>query len=157
VDLFGGAKLWSGAALYVNGEMWQGFGFSDVHGVEGFPNGDAFKVGTKVPNVTFARVFLRQTIGLGGEQEIVTDDSLHLAGRVDVLRVTLTLGKLSAKDIFDNNAYANDPRTQFLSWNFLANAAWDFPALDYQFIHHPAFNRDSGPVSVISARVHFDF
>jgi high affinity Mn2+ porin len=35
---------------------------------------------------------------------------------------------MSAKDIFDNNSYANDPRTQFLNWALMANEAWDFPA-----------------------------
>jgi high affinity Mn2+ porin len=29
--------------------------------------------------------------------------------------------------------------------------------LDYQFIVNPAYNRDRGPVSVISARVHSEF
>ena len=54
--------------------------------------------------------------------------SSHLAGKQDVSRLTLTLGKFSAKDIFDNNAYANDPRTQFMNWAFMANEAWDYPA-----------------------------
>ena len=97
-------------------------------GVEAFPNGEGFRLGTKVPNVTFARLFIRQTIGLGGEEERVEDDQLHLAGKQDVSHVTLTLGKVSAKDIFDNNAYANDPRTQFMNWAFMANEAWDYPA-----------------------------
>jgi high affinity Mn2+ porin len=35
---------------------------------------------------------------------------------------------MSVKDIFDNNAYANDPRTQFMNWAFMANEAWDYPA-----------------------------
>ena len=47
------------------------------------------------------------------------DDQLTLAGKQDVSRLTLTLGKMSVKDIFDNNAYANDPRTQFMSWSFM--------------------------------------
>jgi high affinity Mn2+ porin len=34
---------------------------------------------------------------------------------------------MSAKDIFDNNAYANDPRTQFMNWGLMANEAWDYP------------------------------
>jgi high affinity Mn2+ porin len=114
--------------------MWQGFGLSKTFGVEGFPNGEAFKVGTKVPNVNTARLFLRQTIGFGGEKEIVEDDPLSLAGQQDVSRLTLTLGRMSAKDIFDNNAYANDPRTQFMSWAFMANEAWDYPADPLGFI-----------------------
>ena len=35
---------------------------------------------------------------------------------------------MSVKDILDNNAYANDPRTQFMSWALMANEAWDYPA-----------------------------
>jgi high affinity Mn2+ porin len=108
--------------------MWQGFGFSNTRGVEGFPNGEAFRSGTGVPNVVFARVFLRLVIGLGGEQQLVGDEPLFLAGKQDVSRIILTVGKFSAKDIFDNNAYANDPRTQFMSWSLMANEAWDYPA-----------------------------
>jgi high affinity Mn2+ porin len=128
LDLLAGRRLWQGAEFHIDGLMWQGFGFNNTLGAEGFPNGEAFRLGTEVPNVTFSRMFVRQTIGLGGEQENVEDDDLQLAGKRDVSRITLTLGKLSAKDIFDNNAYANDPRTQFLNWSFMANEAWDFPA-----------------------------
>jgi len=53
---------------------------------------------------------------------------LQLAGLQDVSRVTLTVGRFSVKDIFDSNAYSNDPRTQFMSWAFMANEAWDYPA-----------------------------
>jgi len=128
LDLYAGVRLWRGADVHVDGLMWQGFGLSKTLGVEGFPDGEAFRLGTKVPNVTFARLFVRQTFGLGGEPEAVQDDALDLAGKVDAERLTLTLGKLSAKDIFDNNAYANDPRTQFMNWALMANEAWDFPA-----------------------------
>lgn len=127
-DLTGGVRLWRGAAAFADALVWQGFGLGNAAGVEAFPNGEAFKVGTQPPNVTMARLFVRQTFGLGGEQESVEDDTLELAGRRDVSRLTFTAGKLSAKDIFDNNAYANDPRTQFLDWSLMANNAWDYPA-----------------------------
>ncbi len=126
-DLLLGMRLWRGAEFHVDGLMWQGFGFADTRGVDGFPNGEAFRLGTKVPNVNFSRVFVRQTIGLGGEQETVEDEQLQLAGKRDVSRITLTLGRMSAKDIFDNNAYANDSRTQFMNWALMANEAWDYP------------------------------
>ncbi len=128
LDLLAGARLWHGAEAHVDGLVWQGFGLSKTVGAEGFPNGEAFRVGTKVPNVTFSRAFIRQTIGLGGEQENIEDGQLSLAGKQDIRRITLTLGKVSAKDIFDNNAYSNDPRTQFMNWSLMANEAWDFPA-----------------------------
>src|SRR5436305_14191045 len=108
--------------------MWEGSGLGKTVGAEAFPNGEAFKLGTKVPNVNFARVFLRQNVGFGGEEESVEDDPLHLSGKQDVSRLTLTLGRMSPKDIFDNNLYANDPRTQFMNWAFMANEAWDYPA-----------------------------
>ena len=127
MDLYTGLRLWPGAELHADGLMWQGFGLSDALGAEAFPNGEAFRSGTKVPDVNLARFFIRETIGLGGEQEDVADDQLDLAGKEDISRITLTVGKLSAKDIFDNNAYANDPRTQFLSWAYMANEAWDYP------------------------------
>jgi high affinity Mn2+ porin len=128
LDLMAGVRLWPGAEAHVDGMTWQGYGLSTALGVEGFPNGEAFRLGTDLPKATFSRLFVRQTIGLGGEQESVADDALHLAGQQDVSRVTLTVGKMSAKDIFDNNTYANDPRTQFMSWALMANEAWDYPA-----------------------------
>lgn len=128
LDVLFGVRLWRQAELHVDGMMWQGFGFSQTLGVEGFPNGEAFRLGTEVPNVNFSRVFIRQTFGLGGEQEQVEDDFLQLAGKRDISRLTLTAGRMSAKDIFDNNRYANDPRTQFMSWSLMANEAWDYPA-----------------------------
>jgi high affinity Mn2+ porin len=38
-------------------------------------------------------------------------------------------------------------------------AAWKTVhiTLDYQFVNHPAFNRDRGPVSVLGARLHWQF
>jgi high affinity Mn2+ porin len=128
LDLYAGVRLWRGAEAHVDGLMWQGFGLSKTLGVEGFPNGEAFRLGSDMPNVTFARLFIRQTIGLGGEQETIEDGQLQLAGKQDLSRLTLTVGKLSAKDIFDNNTYANDPRTQFMNWALMANEAWDYPA-----------------------------
>lgn len=128
LDLMAGVRLWSGAEAHVDGLMWQGFGLADTLGVEGFPNGEAFRLGTDEPNGAITRLFIRQIIGLGGEQEDVPDDQFTLAGKQDVSRLTFTLGRFSAKDIFDNNAYANDPRTQFMNWGLMANEAWDYPA-----------------------------
>ena len=111
LDLMAGVRLWRGAEAHIDGLMWQGFGLNNVLGLEGFPSGEAYRIGTKLPNGTIARLFIRQTIGFGGEQEDVSDDQLQLAGKRDISRLTFTLGRFSAADIFDNNAYANDPRT----------------------------------------------
>ena len=106
--------------------MWQGFGLSQTFGVEAFPNGDAYKAGTETPNFMFARLFIRQTIGLGGEQEDVPDDQLTLAGKQDISRLTFTLGRFSPLDICDNNTYAHDPHTQFMNWAMMGNLTWDY-------------------------------
>ena len=127
LDLTAGVRLWQGAEAHIDGLMWQGYGVGQTLGVVGFPNGEGFRLGTSVPNVNIPRIFVRQTIGFGGEQEDVQDDQFTLAGKVDVSRLTITLGKMSVKDIFDNNAYANDPRTQFMNWALMANEAWDYP------------------------------
>ena len=74
-----------------------------------FPSAEAYKIGSRTGNICPARVFLRQTFGLGGDQEPVADDALHLGGRQDVSRITLTVGEISVLDIFDQNSYAGDP------------------------------------------------
>lgn len=127
-DLTGGVRLWAGASAFADAMVWQGYGFGNSVGIEAFPNGEAFRLGNSAPNITMSRVFVRQDFGLGGEQETVEDGAFQLAGRRDISRITLTAGKLSAKDLFDNNTYSNDPRTQFLNWSLMANNAWDYPA-----------------------------
>jgi high affinity Mn2+ porin len=126
LDLYAGARLWRGAEAHIDVLMWQGFGLSKTVGIEGFPNGDGYKAGTEIPNFMAARLFIRQTIGLGGEQQEVPDGPLTLAGRQDVSRLTFTIGRFSPLDICDNNTYAGDPHTQFLNWAMMGNLTWDY-------------------------------
>jgi high affinity Mn2+ porin len=126
LDLFAGARLWRGAELHADGLVWQGFGLSQTYGIESFPNGDAYKAGTHAPNFTFAHLFVRQAFGLGGGQEAASDDQLALAGRQDISRFTVTVGRFTPKDLFDDNAYANDPHRQFMNWSLMANTTWDY-------------------------------
>jgi high affinity Mn2+ porin len=99
LDLFAGVRLWRGAEAHVDGLMWQGFGLSKTFGIEAFPDSDAYKLGTEIPYLMFAHLFIRQTIGLGGEQEAVPDDMLTLAGEQDISRLTFTIGKFTPLDI----------------------------------------------------------
>lgn len=128
VDFFGGVRLWPGAEAHIDALIWQGFGLSGTEGIEAFPSGEAYRLGTKVPNIALARLFIRQTINLGGDTQIIDDGPLQLAGKQDANRVVLTLGEISALDVFDNNTYAHDPTTQFFNWAFVGNEAWDYPA-----------------------------
>lgn len=126
--LFAGARLWHGAEFYVNPELVAGNGFSHTLGVAGFPNGEIYRVSDPVPTLFVARLFLRQTFSLGGERERVEPDQNQLGGIYDQHRITLTLGKFGLTDLFDDNAYSHDPRTQFLNWSIIDNGAWDYAA-----------------------------
>ncbi|MBV9522615.1 MAG: carbohydrate porin [Alphaproteobacteria bacterium] len=126
---FLGSRLpWQGGELYFNPEFNQGGGLSHTFGLAGFPNGEAQKAGSHLPKFNVARLFLRQTFGLGGEQEFIEGDANQLAGNQDISRVTITAGKLSIPDLFDNNAYSHDPRTQFLNWSLMDAGAYDYAA-----------------------------
>ena len=126
--LFLGARLWRGAEIYADPEVIKGRGLSGVLGIAGFPNGDVARVGNGDWKLYHARLFLRQTFGLGGEQESIEADQHQLAGVQDARRVVINVGNFSAADFFDDNAYSHDPRTQFLNWSLMANGAWDYPA-----------------------------
>jgi high affinity Mn2+ porin len=51
-----------------------------------------------------SRVFLKQTVGLGGEQEFIDDGLNQIAGPQDISRRTIYAGKLAVNDLFDNTA-----------------------------------------------------
>lgn len=128
VDLYLGARVWSGGEIYFNPEYYQGFGLGNTHGIAAFPNSEAYKVGQKIGDIFIAHLFLRQTFGFGGEQEQLESDQLQLAEKVDVSRLTITIGRLSVGDQFDANAYAHNGRTQFLNWALVDNGAFDYAA-----------------------------
>jgi high affinity Mn2+ porin len=121
-----GVRLWEGAEFYINPELMQGFGFNGVSGIAGFTNGEAQKSNFPAPRMNVARVFLRQTFGLGGEQETINDGPNQLAGKQDISRITVTAGKFAVTDAFDGNVYANDPRTTFLNWNIYGGGSYDW-------------------------------
>jgi high affinity Mn2+ porin len=126
--LFLGYSPWMGGEIYYDPEITQGTGLSGTQGIAGFPNGEATHASGTAPSYDTARLFLRQTFGLGGETEKIDDDENQLAVTEDVDRVVLTIGRLAATDVFDDNAYSHDPRTQFLNTALMDCGAWDFPA-----------------------------
>src|SRR6185437_4622211 len=117
---------WEGGEFYVNPELMQGFGLSDARGLAAFPNGEAQKSSFPYPRINVARVFLRQTFGFGGEQEKLEDGPNQIAGKQDISRLTVTVGKLAVPDYFGQNTYANDPRTTFINWNMYGNGSYDW-------------------------------
>src|ERR1700674_577099 len=123
---FIGWRPWESTEIYVNPELMQGFGLSDTVGLAGFPHGEAQKSNFPMPRLNVARVFLRRTFGLGGEQETIEDGPNQLGGKQDISRITVTAGKFAVTDIFDVNAFAGDPRTTFLNWNIYGGGSYDW-------------------------------
>jgi high affinity Mn2+ porin len=126
--VFVGRRLWQGAEIFFNPELAQGFGLASTLGLGGFSNGEAQKAGTTIPRIRAQRYFLRQTIGFGGEQERVEDSANQFAGKRDIDRITLTIGRFAIGDMFDANSYAHDPRVDFMNWAIWSSGAYDFPA-----------------------------
>lgn len=56
------------------------------------------------------------------------DGPNQLPGKSDIDRITLIVGRFAIGDFFDNNAYAHDPRADFMNWALWSSAAYDFPA-----------------------------
>jgi high affinity Mn2+ porin len=123
---FLGYKPWEGTELYFSPEPFQGFGLSGTHGIAGFPDNEAQKAGYDFPHYYTARLFMRQTFGLGGEPEDLADGPNQVAGKADISRVTFTFGKLAIPDLFDNNTYAHDARTSFMNYALVDGGAFDY-------------------------------
>ena len=126
--LFLGAKLWEGASVYFNPEIAGGRGISSALGIAGFTNGECFRIGNPEPAVYVARAYIKQYISLSKDYTTVADDKNQVEERVPDKRITITAGKFSIADMFDNNSYSHDPRSQFLNWSLMNNGDWDYPA-----------------------------
>jgi high affinity Mn2+ porin len=127
--LFLGLRPWTGGELYLNPELDRGLGLSDTLGAAGFPSGAAYKVGHHSAYGRLQRAFLRQVLALGdapGQPQAAGAN--QLAGPRPADKLTLTLGKFSAVDVFDGNAYAHDPRADFLNWSVIDAGAFDYAA-----------------------------
>jgi high affinity Mn2+ porin len=128
LTMFAGARLWTGAELWVNPEGDQGFGLNNTLGVAGFSSGEAYKVGANQPYFRLPRAFVRQTLNFGDLSESVEAGANQFGGYRSPDRLVLTLGKFSVVDIFDTNRYAHDPRGDFLNWSVVDAGSFDYAA-----------------------------
>jgi len=126
--VFLGLRPWAGAELFFQPETIQSQDLSHLSGLGGLSNGENQKGGGPVPTVYRARAFLRQTIALGGELSTVDSGANQLGGPVASRRLVVTAGNFAWADVFDNNAFSHDPRTQFLNWAFMSYGASDYAA-----------------------------
>jgi high affinity Mn2+ porin len=140
--LFVGRKLWRGASLFFNPEIAGGRGvghrdpqalydetlYTPAVGIAGFPNGETFRIGSPKPALYVARLYLEQIIPLGDGYAEIQSEANQLKQRLPQSRVVITAGKFSIADMFDNNRYSHDPRTDFLNWSLMSHGSWDYPA-----------------------------
>ena len=138
LTLYFGFRPWKGGEVWLDPELDQGFGLSDTVGVAGFPSGEAYKVGKSTPYLKLPRLFLRQTVDLGGDRVKVDPDQTVLAGTESANRLVLTVGKFSVVDIFDTNRYAHDPRGDFMNWALIDTGTYDYAADAWGFTYGAA-------------------
>jgi high affinity Mn2+ porin len=145
VTLYAGLRLWSGAEVWVNPEIDQGFGLSNTLGVAGFTSGEAYKVGASVPYARIPRMFVRQTINLGGSSDKVEGDINQFAGTQTADRLVFTVGKFAVTDVFDTNKYAHDPRKDFMNWAIVDTGTFDYAADAWGYTYGAAAEWYQGP------------
>ena len=126
--LFLGLRLASDTELYFDPELAGGRGFSATNGIANFPNGEITRVTAAAPKPYIARLYVTHDFGFGTTREIVRGQANELAGSRPMTRYSVTVGRFSIADFFDNNRYTHDPRTQFMGWAVMYNGAWDYPA-----------------------------
>jgi high affinity Mn2+ porin len=126
--LFAGAALWDGGAVYIDPEIDQGFGLSDTIGVAGFPSGEAYKIGDATPYFRLQRLFFRQSFDLGGDAKPVAPAANQLGASQSEDNFVITAGKFAVTDVFDTNAYAHDPKNDFMNWSLIDSGAFDYAA-----------------------------
>lgn len=127
-DAYLGFKPWKDGEVYFVPEITQGLPLSSLTGLGGFTNGEATRVSGTNPTLYRQKLFLRQTWNQGGGQEKVDAAVDQMAGTVDRNRWVLTVGNFSTLDVFDDNAYAKDPRTQFMNWSGMSHTSYDYAA-----------------------------
>lgn len=126
--LFFGWRPFANTQFYFDPEIAGGRGFSGVDGVANAPNGELPRVASATPKPYIARIYVTQDFGFGEEREQFESDENQLAGSRPMNRYSVTIGRFTVTDFFDNNAFTHDPRTQFMGWGVMYNGAWDYPA-----------------------------
>ena len=77
-------------------------------------NGELPRVASATPKPYLARLYLTHDFALSEETERQESGSNQRAGPRPVNRYTVTIGRFTLTDFFDNNRYSHDPRAQFL-------------------------------------------
>ena len=136
--LYVGRRLWTGAELWLDPEIDQGYGLSNTLGVAGFTSGEAYKVGHTYPYLRIPRALVRQSFDLGGATEKLESGLNQFGGSQTANRLVATVGKLSVSDLFDTITYAHDPRNDFMNWSLADAGTFDYAADAWGFTYGAA-------------------
>ena len=124
-----GMRLPQHLALYLDTELFRGRGLNNGTGLAGYVNGDAVRAGPGGRQIPYiARLYLDWNLPLSAARSSVAAAPDQLPGAVGNARIQLKLGRFAVSDDFDQNRYANNTRSQFLNWDFINAAAYDYAA-----------------------------
>ena len=124
-----GMRLPQHLALYLDTELFRGRGLNNGTGLAGYVNGDAVRAGPGGRQIPYiARLYLDWNLPLSAARSSVAAAQDQLPGAVANARIQLKLGRFAVSDDFDQNRYANNTRSQFLNWDFINAAAYDYAA-----------------------------
>ncbi|HEY8074272.1 MAG TPA: carbohydrate porin [Labilithrix sp.] len=127
--LYFAGRLWPGAEVHFVPEAIAEQAFSNLKGLGGaIQNFELQKQGLTTPQLYRSRLFLEQTIGLGGQRVVRDSNPMQLGSVVDSRRLVMRVGNFSVIDFMDKNTFAGDLRQQFFNMAFLTYAAYDFVA-----------------------------
>lgn len=163
--VFFGLRLDRNSQLYFNPEIAGGRGFSGVNGLANSSNGELPRVSSATPKPYLARFYLSHDFGFGTAMQSVESAPNQLAGERPLIRYTVTIGRFTLTDFFDNNRYSHDPRTQFLGWAVMYNGAWDYGAdvrgYTWGWVHefharNWSVRYASGAMPAVANGLHFD-
>ncbi len=125
--LYLGAQLWRGGEVYLVPEIISERPLSNLKGLGGaVQNFELQKGGAEAPTLYVSRVYLRQTVELGGSRVEEESGPMQLGKSYSSRRLVLIGGNFSILDFFDKNAFDIDPRQGIFNLAFLTYAAYDF-------------------------------
>jgi hypothetical protein len=129
LTLYGGVKLWPGAEIYFVPEVVAEQPLSNLKGLGGaIQNFELQKGGMTTPQVYRSRLYLQQTIPLGGARTQLDSNPMQLGGKTDAHRLVFRVGNFSVIDFMDKSSVSGDLRRSFFNMAFMTYAAYDFVA-----------------------------
>ena len=122
-----GLRTWRGGELYFVPELISEKPLSELRGLGGaIQDFELQKGGDVLPTLYRSRLFLKQTIELGGTDVEKDSGPLQLGTTYKSRRLMFVAGNYSILDFFDKNAFDIDPRQGLFSLAFLTYTAYDF-------------------------------